>query len=166
MFSNTIKRSVATVGVLAGLLAAAGPASAGTSGDPIPTESVSFVKGPHQSVVVVVGEEDNVGIGIAPVKAPTNAGTQVGSEGVKAPRADDRPMEQMSFIRGDADNGHAGFCGVDVSADHIEGYVVTNNNDPDAMAIARGTQVGSEGVKAPTNAGTQFVKQFEDSCDR
>jgi hypothetical protein len=35
-------------------------------------------------------------------------------------------------------SGHAGFCGVDVSADHIESYaVVTNNNDPDTMAIAR-----------------------------
>ena len=37
-------------------------------------------------------------------------------------------------------NGHAGFCGVDVSADHMEGYVVTNNNDPDTMAIAHGSR--------------------------
>ena len=38
-------------------------------------------------------------------------------------------------------NGHAGFAGVDVSADHIETYgVVTNNNDPDTMAIARGSR--------------------------
>ena len=51
------------------------------------------------------------------------------------------PIDDMDLsIRGDADNGHAGFCGVDVSADHIEAYVVTNNNDPDAMAIARGTR--------------------------
>ena len=123
MFSTTIKRSVATLGVvLAGLLAAAGPASAQ--------------------------------IGPATI-------------GVKAPRADDRPMEQVSFIR-DADNGQAGFCGVDVSADHIEGYVVTNNNDPDAMAIARGTQIGSEGVNSATkpsgtNAGsnTSVVEVIE-----
>lgn len=38
-------------------------------------------------------------------------------------------------------NGHAGFCGVDVSADHIEAYrVVTNNNDPDTTAITRGSR--------------------------
>jgi hypothetical protein len=35
-------------------------------------------------------------------------------------------------------NGHAGISGVDVSADHIEFVgVVTNNNDPDNMAITR-----------------------------
>ena len=92
MFSNNLKRSVATLGVVAGLLVAAVPASAG-SDDPIPTESVSFIKGPHQSVVVVVGEEDNTGIGIAPLKAPTNAGTQVGSEGVMNGMADDDTLE-------------------------------------------------------------------------
>jgi hypothetical protein len=53
MFSSTLKRSVATLGVMTGLLAAAGPASAQF----LPT-----------------------GTG---VKAPANARTQVGSEGVK-----------------------------------------------------------------------------------
>ena len=56
MFSTTIKRSVATLGVVAGILAAAGPASAAGGGDDRPTEQVS-------------------------VKAVA-AGTQVGSEGL------------------------------------------------------------------------------------
>jgi len=35
-------------------------------------------------------------------------------------------------------NGHAGVGGVDVSADHLEFIgVVTNNNDPDIITIAR-----------------------------
>jgi hypothetical protein len=45
MFSSTLKRSAATLGVVAGVLAAAGPAGA-DSVDPIPTESISFVKRP------------------------------------------------------------------------------------------------------------------------
>jgi hypothetical protein len=114
MLSTNFKRSVATLGVVAGLLAAAVPASAvGVSldypndaltplkatanwnGEDTPTETISFVKGPHQSVVVVTGEEDNV------------AGTQVGSEGVKAPtRADDQMYNPKEYaidnLRGEA----------------------------------------------------------------
>ena len=54
MFGTTIKRSVATLGVVAGILVAAGPASA------------------------------QVMPGMIGVKAPTKAGTQVGHEGSKA----------------------------------------------------------------------------------
>jgi hypothetical protein len=94
MFSITLKRSVATLGVVAGLLAAAGPASA-------------------QALPGVVGlSEQGWGTTHLYMKAPTNAGTQVGSEGVKAPtKAGPQPeangythMEEVSFtyIRGDA----------------------------------------------------------------
>ena len=71
MFSTTLKRSVATLGVVAGLLAAAVPASAGTPGSVPGTEMTQAIAG----------------------KAPTNAGTQVGSEGVK----DDVPLDTVSF---------------------------------------------------------------------
>jgi hypothetical protein len=49
MFSNSLKRTVATLGVLAGVLAVAGPASAQGGGDDRPTESVSFLKAPMLS---------------------------------------------------------------------------------------------------------------------
>ena len=62
MFSITLKRSAATLGVVAGLLVAAALASATPVG-------------------VQPGQENDA----LTVKAPTNAGTQVGSEGVKAP---------------------------------------------------------------------------------
>ena len=85
MLSTTIKRSVATLGVAAGLLAAAGPASAqvmpGTMG----------VTTPHPGS-----------------QAPANAGTQVGSEGVKARSTeqlfDNTPMDDVvvSGLRGEA----------------------------------------------------------------
>ena len=71
MFSSTVKRSVAIVGVVAGLLAAAVPASATVTclDQDLVTVKDAFMHGDFSSVVV---------------KAPTNAGTQVGSEGVKA----------------------------------------------------------------------------------
>ncbi len=59
MFNITLKRSLATMAVVAGLLVAAGPASA------------AGVSTGHERTSAVNGK--------------TNAGTQVGSEGVKAP---------------------------------------------------------------------------------
>ena len=142
MFSTTIKRSVAALGVVAGLLAAAVPASAvGVSldypndaltplkatanwnGEDTPTETISFVKGPHQSVVVVTGEEDNV------------AGTQVGSEGVKT------PIDDMDLSIGGPNASTSG---------RPQGVIWDLLEQANA-----GTQVGSEGVKAPTRADDQ-----------
>jgi hypothetical protein len=100
MFSSTLKRSVATLGVMTGLLAAAGPASAqflptGTgvkapanamSADISGKEMADAVKAPASPTSEVFTSVSNV----APldlmnnwVKARTDAGTQVGSEGVK-----------------------------------------------------------------------------------
>ena len=134
MLSTTIKRSVATLGVVAGLLAAAVPASAvtlnGSGGGDSSTldnaELLDAVKGPKPSdadrtLITNGSADDNMyhlpdvndevlavkapasaqggpqdpafrfEMAGLPVKAPTNAGTQVGSEGVKAPtRADDQ----------------------------------------------------------------------------
>ena len=76
MFSSTLKRSAATLGVVAGLLAAAVPASA----MPI------YVQYPSE----VVSRPDQT--------APR--GTPVGSEGVKAPHADSRAaMESVTQTR-------------------------------------------------------------------
>jgi hypothetical protein len=76
-------------------------------------------------------------------------GTQVGSEGVKAPTSAQIGPRTMVI-------GYEGH-------DAARNGVVTNNNDPDTMSLAginsevepvelRGTQVGSEGVKAPAKA--------------
>ena len=70
MFSTTIKRSVATLGVAAGLLAAAVPASAQIA--------------PGSMGVKPPSTEQLTNLQTQELKAPTNAGTQVGSEGVKA----------------------------------------------------------------------------------
>jgi hypothetical protein len=107
MFSITLKRSVATLAIVAGLLAAAGPASAqalpGMVGFTTPDDSLQLMT--HAS-------EQGGGNTHLYMKAPTNAGTQVGSEGVKAPtKAGPQPevngythMEEVAFtyIRGDA----------------------------------------------------------------
>jgi hypothetical protein len=146
MFS--IKRSAASLGIVAGLLAAAAPASAqvlpGMVGVKSPTDPAS---------------------GYTPPIGTDKGSLAAAEQGVWGP---------IVYV------GHAGVGarGVDVSADHLEYYIVTNNNDPDAMATAfdaksakeglyfktasptDGTQVGSEGVKAPTSAGTQIG--FED----
>jgi len=84
MFSTTIKRSVATLGVLAGLLAVAGPASASGGGDGLPYESISL-NASRTSILqdTLVSGYNFKGkvIGLE----PNALGTQVGSEGVKAP---------------------------------------------------------------------------------
>jgi len=80
MVGITLKRSAATLGVVAGLLAAAGPASAmDYMGSPVVTYSV---KAPAPTADAFLIDFAHTG-----VKARTNAGTQVGSEGVKAPTA-------------------------------------------------------------------------------
>ena len=113
MFSSNLKRSVATLGVVAGLLAAAVPASATPVG-------------------VQPGQENDA----LTVKAPTNAGTQVGSEGVKAPST-----EQSWAWHEAARTGVA-------SAEVFE----LNTLGGDDTVDARGTQVGSEGVKGNDGA--------------
>ena len=106
MFSTNLKRSVATLGVVAGLLAAAGPASAQGGG-------ADFPRGPQDPAF----RFEMAGL---PVKAPAKTwtegnnqpsgggccrgatlGTQVGSEGV----IDDVPTETVSFIKGAAFRG-------------------------------------------------------------
>ena len=116
MFSNNLKRSVATLGVVAGLLAAAVPASAMPAGtapplhndalqasqnenqgmfnDNVPLEQVPFNKG--------AASERPQGV-IWDLLEQANAGTQVGSEGVKASAsgsADPIPTESISFVKG------------------------------------------------------------------
>ena len=90
---------------------------------------ISRFKGPIVSAAVVAGLLTGAVPGSAQADGaapPARAAAEQGSRGLIAY------------------NGHAGFAGVDVSADHIEAYgVVTNNKDPDTMAIARGSRDSS-----------------------
>jgi hypothetical protein len=117
MFTSTLKRTAATLGVLAGLLAAAGPASAQLPAD------AGGVTAPHTGP-----------------KAPASAKT----------------MAEDSWTAANAP-------GAWTWHEAARTGVVTNTNDPDTMSLAgisskvepvelvgaeaRGTQVGSEGVK-------------------
>ena len=103
MFSTTIKRSVATLGVVAGLLAAAVPASAIEIGT---TETLDMnVKAPTNAPAPIDSGpgDDNIwnngdGNDVAAAK-----GTQVGSEGVKAPKPSDADRS-VSITNGNADD--------------------------------------------------------------
>jgi hypothetical protein len=93
MFSTTIKRSVATLGVVAGLLAAAVPANAaGPGGVPgnQPNDALDTLKAPstesvwHEAARNGVTNRDSAGHTALPHNNDAE-GTQVGSEGVKTP---------------------------------------------------------------------------------
>ena len=103
MFSIALKRSAATLGVVAALLAAAAPASAQILDGPILRNAprANNTWGP----IVYVGTSGG-GLTLArnlnDIEAiDLNAlGTQVGSEGVKAPKppaSSERPTESISF---------------------------------------------------------------------
>ena len=110
MFSTNIKRSVATLGVVAGLLAAAVPASAATLDN---AEILDAVKAPRANSSEVAVES----VTQARVNAPFTlnvassevfelnvvGGTQVGSEGVKAPKPSDADRS-VSITNGNADD--------------------------------------------------------------
>ena len=102
MFSNNLKRSVATLGVVAGVLAAAVPASAIPVGVSPPGEidAGKSRQGPARSCIETVTvktdvpDARNISIATAEVfelntiggnDTLSARGTQVGSEGVKAP---------------------------------------------------------------------------------
>jgi hypothetical protein len=146
MFSTTIKRSVATLGVVGGLLAAAVPASAQPAGTAPPLHNDALTV----KAAIPVDEliEPDLAVDLTTeltpdllhgriVKAPASLagiqsevepvelrGTQVGSEGV----TDNVPLEQVPFNKGAASGRPQG-----VIWDLLE------------QANA-GTQVGSEGV--------------------
>jgi hypothetical protein len=89
MPSITLKRSAATLGVVAGLLVAAAPASAQILDGPLMWETPRTNSLDIKAVVVLIGAND---YGFA--------GTQVGSEGVKAPKppaSSEEPTESISF---------------------------------------------------------------------
>jgi hypothetical protein len=121
MFSCTLKRSAATLGVVAGLLAAAGPASAQILDGPVlakagPQPEAGGYKAPKPSVVIDLNDPFFRLAGHDTLYA---RGTQVGSEGVTDNGV---PLEIVSFT--------------------FKGEVI--GLEPNAL----GTQVGSEGVKA------------------
>ncbi|MET0762895.1 MAG: hypothetical protein ABWZ63_11270 [Thermoleophilaceae bacterium] len=81
MFSTTIKRSVATLGVAAGLLAAAVPASAQGGG----ADFTRFVvDGPITAKAEPAATQLGAANDVSQLSATEAKGTQVGSEGVNA----------------------------------------------------------------------------------
>ena len=92
MFSSTLKQSVATLGVVAGLLAAAGPASAQILDGPILAKAGPQPEAGDYLATDPSSEADNHRDG-GRHRQGTTRGTQVGNEGVK----DDVPLETVSF---------------------------------------------------------------------
>ena len=77
MFSTTLKRAAATLGVVAGLLAAAGPASAQILDGPVLAKA-----GPQAKPSVVLIDLNDPFFRLASNDTLYARGTQVGSEGV------------------------------------------------------------------------------------
>ena len=185
MFRTTIKRSVATLGVVAGLLVAAGPASAqvlpGTIGVKAPTKAGTQVGHEGHSAVLIQKHDHQSAL----VKAPANAmsagisGEEM-SKAVKAPASPSEVFTSVSNVAplyGDsttigvwheaARNGLVlnTFGGNDTLRGHgitcLDQDLVTvkaPTNSP-SCGDTEGTQVGSEGVKAPTNLCTEGNNQ-------
>jgi hypothetical protein len=207
MFSSTLKQSVATLGVVAGLLAAAGPASAQILDGPVlakagpQPEAGGYLATDPSSEVDNQIRLSNRGevTGLEPtVKAPANAMSAgiSGQEMTNAVKAPASPASEVftsvsnvAPLHGDATTiwvwheaarngivlntfggndtlrGHgitcldqdlvtvkgptnSPSCGVSQS-DSLENTMVSGYN---VKADAEGTQVGSEGVKSPTQA--------------
>ena len=136
MFNITIKRSVATLGVVAGLLAAAVPASAGAA-----------------AFIPEVGDE------VLAVKAPRPNSSEVPlmeTNGLKA-GASEVLMETVTLFRAEEPQGTDASLGRANSIEYLRDgtsntvqFAETGRSDAKTPSlIANGTQVGSEGVKAP-----------------
>ena len=130
MSSITLKRSAATLGVVVGLLAAAVPASASPIYMPVGGIDGSVVGRPDQTAPrgTQVGSEgvkapNAFGLSFEHIdmNARTDAGTQVGSEGVKAPTKADGQTK-----------------------DNVKAVVVLIGANDYGFAAAEGTQIGIE----------------------
>jgi hypothetical protein len=128
MLTITLKRSAATLVVVAGLLAAAGPASAQILDGPVLAKAGP--QAPKPSVVVV--DLNDPFFRLASNDTLYARGTQVGSEGVKDNGV---PLETVSFT--------------------FKGEVI--GLEPNTL----GTQVGGEGVKAPTSTANDLIIEPE-----
>ena len=181
MFSTTIKRSVATLGVVAGLLAAAGPASAkGVAGDlsndpltlkagasEILYETVT-VKAPKPSdadpTLITNGSADDdmyylpdVNDEVLAVKAPTEDGVATSEVFELNTFGGDDTLKvetEVTDYLADAGTGHDKLLiGKDSTHFHDGSsntvmFAETGRSDAKTPSlIAKGTQVGSEGVK-------------------
>ncbi len=138
MFSTTIKRSVATVGVVAGLLAAAVPASAQIG--PATVGNLAGIQSEVEPVELVRAEA---------------RGTQI-----NAPFSLDVATSEVFELNtfGGDDTLKVDSDVTDYLADAGTGDdKVWNNGDGNDTAKAEGTQVGSEGLWAPGD-GSDFVR--------
>jgi hypothetical protein len=124
MLSTTLTRAAATVGVLAGLLATATPADAqlweGTSLRPqTPSVSGAEMSAALRSANAPAGPTSQVFTSVS-----NATGTQTGSEGIKPPeihdhgitQADDRPLEDVSFLTGFSRGGHLAYTSLDAKS--------------------------------------------------
>ena len=157
MFSSNLKRSVATLGVVAGLLAAAVPASAqvmpGTMGVTTPQVGSEGVKA---SVPPSLIDYQGGVLSFHTGKAPTNAGTQVGSEGVKATDTRFTVDPQDGATRGTqvVSEGVKAPTGAEPrSAWHqsvVEGQLNTLGGD-DSLSVVADAGAGNDTLRADSN---------------
>ena len=123
MFSITLRRSAATLGVvLAGLLAPAGPASA------------------------------QIGPATIGVKAPRANSSEVAMESVTQARSHNDGFIEWS-------GGPDVFVHASARTSSLQDCMVSGYN---VKVDAEGTQVGSEGVKAPSKADNRSKHELED----
>ena len=150
MFSTTLKQSVATLGVVAGLLAAAGPASAGTMGVNTGHEGTSarFLKAPASPTSEVFTSVSNV----APPRGDATtiwvwheaardgiALNTFGGNDTFRGRGITCLDQDLVTLKGPTNSPS---CGVSQS-DSLENTMVSGYN---VQADAEGTQLGVEGV--------------------
>jgi hypothetical protein len=154
MFSTTIKRSVATLGVVAGLLVAAGPASAqvmpGMIGVKAPTMAGTQVGHEGHSAVLIQKHDHQNALVKAPSKAtdPSGAGASLTLD-----VASSEVFELNTFGLTEHEGAHGITC---LDQDLV---TVKGPTDSPSCGDAEGTQVGSEGVKAPTELCTEGNNQ-------
>jgi hypothetical protein len=161
MFSSTIKRSVATLGVVAGLLAVAGPASAqigpATMGNALPAAPTGLRAGQSEvlyETVTVKAPKPSTTLDVASSEV-FELNTFGGNDTLKV-------ETEVTDYLADAGTGHDKLLiGKDSTHFHDGSsntvlFAETGRSDAKTPSlIALGTQVGSEGVKAPTRADDQ-----------
>ena len=141
MFSITFKRSAATLGVVAGLLAAAAPASAQILDGPLMWDAPNTGPKAPASAMWAWHEAARTGLAAA-------GPTEIYDHGIT--QADDRPTESVSFLK--AAGTETGNPELKIGGAEAAGFV---------KAPTAGTQIGSEGVKAPTTpTANGFIIDF------
>jgi hypothetical protein len=152
MLSTTLKRTAATLGVVAGLLAAAGPASAQILDGPVLAKAT-----PKPSVVIDLNDPFfRVVGGIVPGGAIISAHESRSGvdktmpllwQGDLVDLADDRPLEGVSLLLGPAAGDHSPMTAAEFDAKSAkEGLYFARGRRPAAVQDAEGIANGSPGA--------------------